>query len=101
MKQFNIPEETLKTLNEALSRVPIEDLADLYGETVEQFISLREKLQSTDKIEQEAATKAADELKESLKTKMAQLYKNVGVDFGDLLKLIKKNNIQNDGNIII
>lgn len=91
----------MKDLMTEFSKIPAEDLIELYGDTVVQFAQIREKLHSTDEKERDMAMKAREELKAQLQVKMAKLYKNVGVDFNQLISTFQKNLRNPEGNIII
>lgn len=65
-----------------LSRLPTEDLLELYLDTMKKFIQLRQTPYTKEETEK---------LKDELKAKIKQLYENIGVDFEkEILKIKNK-----------
>ncbi len=71
----------LNAAESPLSKLPVEDLLQLYLDTMREFILLKQKPYTLEEKEK---------IKDELKIKLKQLYANIGVDFENEIKKITK-----------
>lgn len=98
---MNFPPELLASAKEALSKVPQEDLFAVCMDAMERFSTIRSKFYSNDQKDRDDATQETQELKEYLKAKLRDLYRNVGIDFDTLITSLAKNINKKEQDLII
>ncbi len=101
MNYFDLSPEVIKEVQAELSKAPAEDLTAVYTDIFKQFVELRKKLYAGNKEERDAMFQAMEQLKIEIQARMTELYKNVGVDFNDLVKLVNKKINNQEHSVII